>query len=75
LTKELIVVVHGVGVKQAGVSADLLSTSLQNTPEENAVRKRDELSKEGLRTHSTSSSIHWIPSSAWRVWCRNRGST
>jgi len=46
-------VVHGVGVKQAGVSADLLSTSLQNTPEENAALKRDELSKEGLRPHSS----------------------
>jgi hypothetical protein len=53
VTKELIVVVHGVGVKHAGVSADLLSTSLQNTPEENGALKREELSKKGLRPHSS----------------------
>ena len=53
MAKELIIVVHGVGVKQAGVSADLLSTALQNTPEENTTLKRDDMSKGGLRPHSS----------------------
>ncbi len=33
MAKQLIVVVHGVGVKEAGVSADLLATALERTPE------------------------------------------
>jgi hypothetical protein len=41
MAKEVIVVVHGVGVKQAGVSADLLATSLEATPEEMFGLKRE----------------------------------
>ena len=32
MTKQVIVVVHGVGVKQAGVSSDLLAAALQSPP-------------------------------------------
>lgn len=51
--KQLIIVVHGVGVKRAGVSADLLSTSLQNTPEQNIAPRRNGRSERSLRPHSS----------------------
>ena len=53
MTKQVIVVVHGVGVKQAGVSSDLLSTALERPPEDIAKLGRAEMSSARLRPHST----------------------
>jgi hypothetical protein len=53
MAKQVIVVVHGVGVKQAGVSADLLATSLEATPEEMIGLKRENISCETLHPHSS----------------------
>lgn len=53
MAKQVIVVVHGVGVKQAGISSDLLSTALQRKPEDIAELERAQMSSERLRPHST----------------------
>jgi hypothetical protein len=53
MTKQLIIVVHGVGVKEAGVSADLLATALDDTPEENTTLTRSDLEVSRLRPHSS----------------------
>lgn len=54
MAKQVIVVVHGVGVKQAGVSSDLLSTALQCKPDEDITKlKPEQMSSEHLRPHST----------------------
>jgi hypothetical protein len=58
VAKQLIVVVHGVGVKQAGQSSDLLATALDRTPEKTAKLSRAEIVRmqtDGtwLRPHST----------------------
>jgi hypothetical protein len=53
MTKQLIIVVHGVGVKEAGVSADLLATALDDTPEQNKNLKRTEVNASRLRPHSS----------------------
>ncbi len=53
MPKQLVIVVHGVGVKEAGVSADLLATALDETPEENAELTREGLRGSRLRPHSS----------------------
>ena len=53
MTKQLIIVVHGVGVKEAGVSADLLATALDDKPEDNRSLTRSKLSESRLRPHSS----------------------
>ncbi|MGL4489092.1 MAG: hypothetical protein ACRCU5_06570 [Rhizobiaceae bacterium] len=53
MAKQLVIVVHGVGVKEAGVSADLLATALDETPEENANLTREGLRGSRLRPHSS----------------------
>lgn len=53
MTKQLIIVVHGVGVKEAGVSADLLATALDDTPEYNADLTRSRASEPRFRPHSS----------------------
>ena len=53
MAKQLIIVVHGVGVKEAGVSADLLATALDDTPEENTSLSRTDIKASRLRPHSS----------------------
>jgi hypothetical protein len=53
MAKQLVIVVHGVGVKEAGVSADLLATALDDTPEDNASLTREGLRGSKLRPHSS----------------------
>lgn len=53
MAKQLIVVVHGVGVKKAGVSSDLLATALDPTPEEISGYSRERMAQDRLRPHST----------------------
>ncbi len=53
MAKQLVIVVHGVGVKEAGVSADLLATALDDTPEMNSNLKRADLDASRLRPHSS----------------------
>ncbi len=53
MAKQLIVVVHGVGVKDAGISADLLATALDDTPENAGTLGRSAMEKPRLRPHSS----------------------
>jgi hypothetical protein len=53
MAKQLIVVVHGVGVKKAGVSSDLLATALDPAPEEISGYSRARMEEDRLRPHST----------------------
>ena len=53
MTKQLIIVVHGVGVKEAGVSADLLATALDDKPEDNSRLTRAAVTESRLRPHSS----------------------
>lgn len=54
MTKQLVVVVHGVGVKEAGVSTDLLSTSLELMPEEIVSPQKNLLkTNQNLQPHSS----------------------
>jgi hypothetical protein len=53
MTKQLVIVVHGVGVKEAGVSADLLATALDDPPEDNANLTRNKIQGARLRPHSS----------------------
>ena len=53
MAKQLIVVVHGVGVKEAGISADLLATALDETPEDTSAMQRGVIEKPRPRPHSS----------------------
>ncbi len=53
MAKQLVVVVHGVGVKEAGISADLLATALDATPEETRRMDRDAIAEPKVRPHSS----------------------
>ena len=51
--RQLVVVVHGVGVKEAGVSADMLATALDEKPEELGAATRKSLEGNRLKPHSS----------------------
>lgn len=53
MARQLVVVVHGVGVKDAGISADLLATALDDTPEKTTTIERDAIASPRLRPHSS----------------------
>jgi hypothetical protein len=51
--RQLVVVVHGVGVKEAGVSADMLATALEDVPDGNGDASMRSYAGETLRPHSS----------------------
>ncbi len=51
--RQLVIVVHGVGVKEAGISADMLSTALDEKPEEADKATRKSISHARLKPHSS----------------------
>lgn len=53
MSKQLIVVVHGVGVKQAGVSSDMLSAAIEDPPEAVRDMSRKIAAAGKLRPHSS----------------------
>ena len=52
-TRQLVVVVHGVGVKEAGVSADLLATALEDVPDADGKAASRSYAGVPLRPHSS----------------------
>ena len=51
--RQLVVVVHGVGVKEAGVSADMLATALDEKPEDLGEATRKSMGGNRLKPHSS----------------------
>lgn len=51
--RQLVVVVHGVGVKESGVSADLLATALEDVPDGNGDASLRSFEGHTLRPHSS----------------------
>jgi hypothetical protein len=51
--RQLVVVVHGVGVKEAGVSADLLATALEDVPDGHSEASMRSYAGKTLRPHSS----------------------
>ncbi len=53
MKRQLVIVVHGVGVKEAGVSADMLSTALDEKPEDATHETRKSIAGNRLKPHSS----------------------
>ena len=53
MKRQLVIVVHGVGVKEAGVSADMLSTALDEKPEDAKRETRKSIAGNRLKPHSS----------------------